>query len=436
MTLTSLALDTAYALVAAATAPWWMRKARGGWSERFGRIDALPVATRPRLLIHAVSVGEVNLTTPLIDRLSPHCEIILSTTTDTGMARSRALHEGEGARARVVRYPLDASWSVRRFLDAVRPDAVALVELELWPNFAGACRARGIPLAVINGRLSARSFSRYRLGRVFMGRYFSQLAFAAVQDEAYAGRFRHMGVAAERCHVAGTMKWDSAEIADTIPGADDLARDLGIDRSRPLIVAGSTAPEEHALLHAATPPGVQLLCAPRRPEWFDDAARDLPGCIRRSDSARAPDSPKESVPCGGGAPPPMRFLLDTIGELRKAYALADVVVIGRSFGSLFGSDPMEAAALAKPVVIGPAVADFQSTVDAMRRDDAIVQTSAKDLPRILAGLIADPARRSALAANARRCVRAHQGAADRHARLLLDLLNSSASSSQTGIAGG
>ncbi|MDX2115051.1 MAG: glycosyltransferase N-terminal domain-containing protein [Planctomycetota bacterium] len=408
----SLALDAAYAIAAAATAPWWMRKARGGWAERFGRLDALPAPSGPRLLIHAVSVGEVNLTAPLVRLLAPHADIVLSVTTDTGIARARALFGPTGPEAglaRVVRYPLDASWSVRRFLDAVRPSAVALVELELWPNFTGACHRRGIPVAIINGRLSARSFKRYRLIRPVLARAFGRLAFAAVQDADYAARFTHMGVAPERCHVAGTMKWDSASLETEIPGADELARELGIDRAAPLIVAGSTAPDEHELLERATPPGVQLLCAPRKPEWFDGAAAALPSCVRRT---------------RGGAPDPRRprFLLDTIGELRKAYALADVVVVGRSFGSLYGSDPMEPAALGKPVVIGPSVSDFRATVDAMLARGAIVQTDRAGLAGVLGGLIGDPGERRALGERARECVRSHQGAARRHADLLMNLL--------------
>lgn len=411
----SLALDAAYALVAAATAPWWARKSRGAWAERFGRIEALPVPVRPRLLIHAVSVGEVNLTRPLVEKLVDHADVVISATTDTGIARARALYAADvaGRSVRVVRFPLDASWSVRRFLDAVRPDAAALVELELWPNFARACAARSIPLAVINGRLSERSFGRYRLGRGFMGRYFRQLEFAAVQDEAYASRFRAMGVRSDRCHVAGTMKWDSAHVADAVPGAEELRAAMGIDAARPLIVAGSTAPGEHELLHLATPPGVQLLCAPRKPEWFAEAGAELPGCVRRSEPAR-------SSARGAAAD---RFLLDTIGELRQAYALADVVVIGRSFGNLYGSDPMEPAALGKPVVIGPRYEDFRSTVEIMVRESAIVRTMREGLPGVLRGLIESPEQRRELGARARACVLANQGAAQRHADLLIELLS-------------
>jgi 3-deoxy-D-manno-octulosonic-acid transferase len=254
---------------------------------------------------------------------------------------------------------------------------------------------------------------------------FVRLAFAAVQNDAIAQRFRAMGIPADRVHVTGTMKWDTARLSDTVEGAECLANEMGIDRSRPLIVAGSTAPGEHELLHQATPPGVQLLCAPRKPEWFDQAARALPGCVRRSNRSvpetrgldsdgRSPDrTPQASS----------RFLLDTIGELRQAYALADLVVIGRSFGGLHGSDMMEPAALGKAVIVGPAVRDFQDSADALLEGDGLIQTTANDLPRVIAELLDDPQRRTQLAANARRVIVANQGATGRHAAMLRDLFS-------------
>ncbi len=401
----SFALDAVYALVATATAPWWMRKSRAGWDERFGRIAPLPAKSRPRLLIHAVSVGEVNLTQPLVERLLPSVEVVISATTDTGMARARELYDG---RCAVVRYPLDLSSGVRRFLDAVQPDAVALVELELWPNFLSACRARGVPVGVVNGRLSERSFSRYRVGRAVLSKYFAQLAFVGAQDEAYAERFRAMGAGRGRCVVAGNMKWDSAGASVDSSAAEQLAREMGIDRSRPLIVGGSTEPGEPELLRSATPGGVQLLCAPRKTEWFDGCAAVLSPCVRRS--AGEPGENAE------------RFVLDTIGELRKAYALADVVVIGRSFGELFGSDPMEAAALGKPIVIGPRVADFRAAVEALEHAGAIVRATRASLPAELRGLLNDEPRRHELGRRALACVRANLGAAERHARLIREMM--------------
>ncbi|MCB9839143.1 MAG: hypothetical protein H6813_07385 [Phycisphaeraceae bacterium] len=402
-------LDLAYAVAAVLGAPWWLRKKRRGWRERLGRIDCQPPTPgRPRILLHAVSVGEVNCLRALVPMLLRDFDVVVSVTTDTGIARA---HELYSADATVVRYPIDFSFAVRRFLSSVRPDLVMLAELELWPNFVRACRRRSVPIIIGNGRLSERSFKRYKALRPVLGLWFRQMRAIAAQDETYANRFIAVGADPQRLHTLGSMKWDAAPTpGEPVAGADRLARELRIDRARPLIVAGSTAPDEHTLLRNATPSGAQLLCAPRRPEWFDDAARDLPRCVRRSNT-------------GAGDPSSGLFLLDTIGELRQAYALADVVVIGRSFGALFGSDPMEPAALGKPIVMGPADADFREPVEALRRAGALEPTSREGLAPLLESLLADPARRQAMADAATTCVRDQQGASARHAALIREILN-------------
>lgn len=398
-------LDPIYLLTAALTAPWWARKARGGWPERFGKIEPLPAKRRPRLMLHAVSVGEVAALRHLVPLLAPHCDLLVTASTDTGLKRAIDLY---GAVCHVRRYPLDASWAVRRFLDATSPDVVALVELELWPNFVNTCAARHIPVGVINGRLSERSFKGYRKIRRYLGRTFASLEFAAVQDADYASRFEAMGVHPGRCLISGSMKWDAARIEDHVAGADTLASEMGIDRARPLIVAGSTGPEEEELLHRACPTGVQLLCAPRRPERFDEAARALPACVRRSRKLARPGAD--------------RFLLDTIGELRAAYSLADIVVVGRSFGDLHGSDPIEPVALGKATVIGSAVSDFVQIVHALESGGGLVRATRETLRPVLERLISDPTERAALAARGRESIRSNQGASARHAELLLSQL--------------
>lgn len=397
------ALDVVYLGVGAVTAPFWARKQRGGWGERFGRTPALPPGDERggRILLHGVSVGEVNALRHLVPTLTGEARVIVSASTDTGLARATSLY---ASTCDVVRYPLDASFAVRRFLDAVRPEVVVLVELELWPNFMRECAKRGVPVCVINGRLSARSFKGYQKLRRWVSPMFRQLEFAAVQDEDYAGRFEAMGVATSDCLLTGSMKWDAAQIADEVGGASALAADMGIDRSRPLIVAGSTGPGEEALLHGACPSDVQLLCAPRKPERFDEAASALGDCVRRSSGeTRRAD----------------RYLLDTIGELRAAYALADLIVIGRSFGDLYGSDPIEPAALGKACVIGPAVSDFARIVEALEAEGGIVRVTRDDLAGTLAALMADASRRGSIGEAGRACVRAHQGASARHAELVL-----------------
>ena len=400
-------VDLIYIPVAIAYSPRLFAKRREGWRERFGHTPPLPPPPpgRPRILLHAVSVGEVSALRTLVPLLAGHADVVVSATTDTGLARARDLF---GAACHVVRFPLDFSRAVRRFLDAVRPAAAAMVELELWPNFLSECRRRAIRTCVINGRLSQRSFRGYRRIRRLVRDMFRGLEFAAVQDDAYAARFQHMGVHPHRCFITGSMKWDAA----TLGGADDpraiaLARDLGIDPARPLIVAGSTGPGEEDLLHRACPTGVQLLCAPRKPERFNEAAAALPGCTRRS---------------AGRSAPADRFLLDSIGELRFAYMLADLVVMGRSFFNLHGSDPVEPAALGKPVVIGPEYGDFRTMVDALRAASGIHIATRDSLAEDLSRLMNESSARDSLARSGARCIAEHQGASRRHAELLLSLV--------------
>ncbi|MBL8991033.1 MAG: 3-deoxy-D-manno-octulosonic acid transferase [Phycisphaerae bacterium] len=401
-------LDLLYGFGAAVLSPVWARKSRAGWGERFGRIEAPapPPPGRRRLLLHAVSVGEVNALRELVPLLRRSADVVVSASTDTGLVRARALF---GAAGPVVRYPLDFSGAVARFLDAVRPDAVGLTELEVWPNFVAACRRRGIPVGVVNGRLSERSFRGYRCIRGVMRSSFTALQFAAVQNADYAARFRHMGVPDDRVMITDSMKWDTALVADDAPGSAALGAALGVDRSRPLVVAGSTAEGEEALLHAACGPGVQLLCAPRSVERFAAAAAALPGCVRRS---------RPGVGDAGSG----RYLLDTIGELRAAYALADVAVVGRSFGRLYGSDPIEPVGLGKATVIGPAHRNFDAIVAALRESGGLAVATAAELPGVVAGLLADPSRRAAMASAGRRCIESRRGATARHAELLLKLL--------------
>jgi 3-deoxy-D-manno-octulosonic-acid transferase len=233
---------------------------------------------------------------------------------------------------------------------------------------------------------------------------FKRLAFVAAQTQDYADRFVQMGTPADRVSVTGTMKWDTAQVADQVQGAQELSREMGIDPDRPLVVAGSTAPGEEAMLHAAVPEGVQLLCAPRKPEWFQAAAAAMPGCVRRT--MRVP---------GTGA---NRFLLDTIGELRKAYALATVVVVGRSFGNLHGSDMMEPVALGKATLIGPRYGDFADMADALIQAGGLRVTSPYELGRDLAALLHDAAGRQDMARAGRAVIAARQGATARHAALI------------------
>ncbi|MEO1236460.1 MAG: glycosyltransferase N-terminal domain-containing protein [Planctomycetota bacterium] len=422
-----LGRDIVYGIGAVATSPIWglsllrTGKWRTDWAGRFGDTAGRGLGEKrdgvKRLLIHGVSVGEVNLIRNLVAELNAvdAVEVVVATTTNTGFARASALYGKDSGGHAVVRFPFDFSGGVKKFLDAVRPDAVALVELEVWPNFVEACNRRGVPVAVVNGRLTERSYRGYRrLGPLIRGA-FRGLTVAGVQTEDYAERFVGVGVPAERVKVLDTMKWDTAVVEDTVDGAGALAEAMGIDRGRPLVVAGSTAPGEERLLIEAAPRDAQLLIAPRKPEWFEGVVRMAKelgrGVVRRT----APDSTTVDTDN-----PPV-FLLDTIGELRAAYSLADVCVVGRSFtGELYGSDMMEPIALGKPTVIGPYYADFAETMRALEDAGGIVVTD--DPASAIDELLRNRTMASEVAAAGREVIRSRQGATRRYRDLLLGLL--------------
>ncbi|MDP6986730.1 MAG: glycosyltransferase N-terminal domain-containing protein [Phycisphaerales bacterium] len=403
-------VDMVLILFAAATALWWAPRmvARGrhrtDWRGRFGHGAVLPPPTQNgRILLHAVSVGEVGALRGLVAALAVDTDVVIASTTDTGVARAKELY---GDRHTVLRWPLDFSWAVKRFLKRVQPTVVGLVELEVWPNATALCKARGIPTVVVSGRLSARSHRRYRWIRWFVQPMFRRVEAVGAQTSEIADRFVDLGVAAERVHVAGNLKWDSVQFSeDDSAGTQHLAEDMGVDRTMPVVVGGSTAPGEEALLREACPDGVQLVCAPRRPEWWDDAAEALSPCTRRS----------SGTPGKAGA---SRFLLDTLGELSWAYGFADVVVVGRSFGDLHGSDPVEPIARGAATVIGPAVSDFKDTVDRLVAGDGLIQCSREELRATLRQLLADADAAATLVRNGQQVIEAQQGATERCAALL------------------
>lgn len=422
-------VDMVLMLVAVATAPWWATRMvvrgrhRTDWRGRFGHANSL-AAPPPggRVLLHAVSVGEVGAIRGLVAALAERgdVDVVIASTTDTGAARAKELF---GDRHTVVRWPLDFSWMVKRFLNATQPTVIGLVELEVWPNATAICEARGIPTVIVSGRLSARSHRRYRRIRCLIRPMFRRLAAVGAQNTDIARRFEDLGVPASRVQVVGNMKWDSiSSSAGNHQDADQLADSLGIDRTKPVIVGGSTAPGEDQLLRDACPDNTQLVCAPRRPEWWDQAAETLAPCIRRS-TPETPETPETpGTPGSPGtprSPAPSRFLLDTIGELGSAYGFADIVVVGRSFGDLHGSDPVEPIAQGAATIIGPAVCDFQDSVELLRAGGGLVQCRSDELAGAIHSLLANPSARDELVRRGQQVIAEQQGATTRCLELLL-----------------
>lgn len=431
--LTDMVLGTAAVI---ASPVWGIRmlqtgKHRTDWPGRFGKGESLPAKaadSRGRILIHAVSVGEINAITKLVEALekSGNVEVIIAATTDTGLARAEQLY---GSHHPILRYPFDFSWAVKRLLDRVQPDLVVTVELELWPNLMQECEHRGIPVAVVNGRLSERSFRGYSRIRALIRPMFQKVTWVGAQSRAIADRFIAMGTPAERVEVLGTMKWDATPVEEKVAGADDLTQALGIDRSQPVVVAGSTGPgEESALIEQIErdcPAGTQLVLVPRKPERFDEVAMLRPGMVRRSQcsvqDATADESSVALSASSASKPESSRFyLLDTMGELKKAYALADVCFVGRSLLGLYGSNPIEPAALGKPVLIGPHYSDFTDVVDTLQQSGGLIVTEA--VGQVVNQLLEDDARRATMGQAARQAVLNQQGVSSTTARKLLAIL--------------
>ena len=440
--------DIAYALAATVSAPLWLlkasarRKVLGALSGRMGRIAARS-GDAPAILIHAVSLGEVNATRGLVDRLRAvrgDLQIIISTTTETGFARASELY-GAAAGTSVIRYPLDFSRAVTRLLDALRPSVVVLLELEVWPNFLLHCSRRGIPVMVANGRMTSGSFRRYRLALPFARRMFARLSSVCVQDETYAMRFAALGVAEDRIRVAGTMKFDTATVASRVEGDEQLAADLGLalpgraaaEPRRWTWVCGSTGPgEEKSLLQVYRQlrheyPQLRLAIIPRKPERFDEVAGLIAsagfGLIRRSQN-RSAQSPGAGADVRG-APPVI--LGDTMGELRKFYSLADVVFVGRTLVDLgsrqHGSDMIEPAALAKPVIVGPYTGNFAEAMSQFRAAAAVVEVnSLQQLLAAMRNLLRDPGAAGAMGRRAQQVVVRGKGATERHVQIIAEHL--------------
>jgi len=236
---------------------------------------------------------------------------------------------------------------------------------------------------------------------------FSRVDAVAAQDVESAERFRNVGVPADRVSIVGSMKWDSMfGDHDVTHKAQAITSEMGIDLDRPLIVGASTAPGEDALLDNACPEETQLLCAPRRPEWWADAAEALAPCTRRSE----PNTNASSN----------RFLLDSIGELGSLYSVADIVVVGRSFGNLHGSDPIEPVARGAAVIIGPAVSDFKLIVQSLLEAEAIIQCEADELQDVIQKLLDAPDLREAMSEAGRAIIEKNRGATARQADILLN----------------
>jgi 3-deoxy-D-manno-octulosonic-acid transferase len=420
-----LALNLIYALALLIFAPLllyrWATsgKYRDGWAEKLHGRAPLRISNQPCLWFHAVSVGEVLLLRPLIREMSrrrPGWEIVVSTTTSTGLAVARRTYPDL-----VTFYaPLDFSWSTRRAVGRIRPTVLALVELELWPNLIRAAKRAGAKVAIINARLSPRSYRGYRRLRRPLQSTLARIDAVAAQNNEYAARFVELGIPEERVRITGSVKFDGLESDRNNERTRSLRRLLGLSPADLVFVAGSTMEgEEPAALSAYAAarrqhPCLRLVLVPRHAERFDRVAewleRQGETVLRRSRLDPAAETPSTRP---GGRPPIV--LVDTIGELGAVWGLADIAFVG---GSLVpgrgGQNMMEPAAYGASVMFGPHTSNFRDTVEQLLRHDAAREVrDAADLARGLLADLEDPESAAARGAAGRTLVLAQHGASGR-----------------------
>ncbi len=387
--------DMVWLCAALLASPWWgLRMLRGKEfrqmaAERLAlRSLPLPAAGRRRVLVHGVSVGEIKGAAPLVRRILdefPDAEVVLSSTTSTGLAVARQVFPEHA----VVRFPLDISFVAGRFLATLQPVCVVLMELEIWPNFLRECNRRGVPVAVVNGRITPKSFRRYRWFRHSLPQ-FNRISLFCVQSEEYAERFTALSRRPERVLVTGSMKADGLQIGPRQP-PDQLARLLGGGPDQKLIVAGSThEPEETLVVRAwlGGAPSARLVLVPRHPQRAQEVKSALTDC------GAAPQLLSDLR--RGEIPDPRRpAIVDTIGELEAVYALADLVYVGGSLVAHGGQNMLEPAAQGKALVYGPHVDNFIPEAALLEAAGASRRVAnGRDLERAFRELTTDDAART------------------------------------------
>ncbi|HZP36866.1 MAG TPA: 3-deoxy-D-manno-octulosonic acid transferase [Methylomirabilota bacterium] len=365
-----------------------LRRRRAGYghalAQRFGHIgEGLP--SEPRAWIHAVSVGESATAAPLVEAIHrrwPELGLVVSTITPTG---ARIVADRLGGIATHRYFPIDLPRAVGRALDAVRPRFFIAIETELWPNFLRALARRGVPALIANGRISDRSFRRYRRVRRLMRRVLADVTVFAMQSEEDARRIIALGAPPDRVVVTGNLKSDAAPAAD--PPEAVWRERLGLAPTDRLFVAGSThRGEEEPVLDAflgarARCPGLALLLAPRHPERADEVEALVRA--RGLTAARRSRLPREHAP---GAV----ILLDTVGELASLYGLAEVVFVGGSLVPVGGHNLLEPAMRGKPVLYGPHTGNFRDGAARLERTGGgLVVKDGLELERELRRLLED-----------------------------------------------
>lgn len=385
---------------------------------------------------HGVSVGEIQLLIPLIElvRQSASIRVVVTTTTESGMELARRQMSG----VELYFFPCDFSWAVRRTLDSLQPDLIVFAELELWPNLIDCATDRQIPMVVINGRLSERSSRRYqRFGRLTKD-MFSKLTHVAAQSADIAARFVQCGSSEANVSVTGSLKFDNVGTDRESAEVSQLRELCGLRPEHRVIVVGSTqSPEEMAAFEAFSAvrdqfPRARLIVVPRHPDRFDTVyaslAQQTDAVLRRSSLTHPVAADDWQV-----------LLVDSVGELKWWWGLAEIAVVGGSFGERGGQNMLEPAGYACNVAFGPNTENFREIASSLLQAEAATRlASLSQLASWIRGELEDSSPGRKRGQHAKQLVLSQQGANERTLDRLLSYLNAdsdlSALSAQKAVA--
>ena len=412
---------------------FWRMRRRGQWRDgfwqRFGSFDTKvkqAITNREVIWLHAVSVGEVNVCTQLIRALQPrlpNAKIVVSTTTTTGMAELKKKLPNHISK---VYYPIDRRPYVSRAMGTLRPRAIVLVEAEIWPNFITRARQQGIPLFLVNARLSERSFRGYRRFGFLFRPLFAAFTGVGAQNEGDAARLREIGCRPEVIRVVGSLKFDAARIEERRPiNIPTMLRQLGVPADAQLLIGGSTHAGEEAILAdiylrlRARFPKLFLVLVPRHFERCRGVGRELEArgvkFAYRSELTAHTQHRAGELGC---------LLVNTTGELRYFYEHATVIFVGKSLTAEGGQNPIEPGALGKAMIFGPNMQNFADVARSFVTQAGAEQVKdAAELEARLAALLADEPRRAQLGRNAVKVVRENLGAIERTVDMIVEQLD-------------
>ncbi len=408
------------------TSPYWvvqmlrLGKYRAGLAERFGRVPKRirTGSPNPAIWIHAVSVGEVLAISGLLTalkRVMPHYRVLVSTTTHTGQKLARDRFGAEN----VFYFPLDLAFCIRPYMRALRPALVVVAETEFWPNFLRVLRRSGARVAVVNARISDRSFPRYRRWRGLLARVLSFVDLFLAQSEEDGRRLRDISAPAERVYVSGNLKFD-VKPPEEAPVVAELRRGIAQSSTGPVIVAGSTVEGEEEQILAGFEkireeyPQSVLILAPRHKERFA-AVKEILSRFSLPFNMR-------STMNGDPLPAGSVLLLDSLGELASVYALADIAFVGGSLVPNGGHNILEPAHWGVATVVGPHTENFRDIIGIFRQVDAVRIAQPADLADVLLDLLRNDGARRGLGQRARKVLEEQMGATERTLEALRTLI--------------